>query len=489
MQKLIPHASRQRFDLIVLGAGLAGLRAALSALEADPSLTVGVVSPSAGPSGSSFANFHDQLGMQVLLGELEQESFVREVCELAAPGEVDPALVRIMAAESSARYEDMRRLGVGFVGEDGEAERYPGCFSQDRKRAVLFRGLGEVRSRFVTRLEALGARFLRALVMDLVRDDTGRVRGVLCNPVNDPAGTMAYEARTVILALGGPAPIFARQQAGPHNPGYAMGMMARAGVETINEHFMQVMWSQLPERRFWSPARLAEQGLRLRTEQGTIAVPERLSGLARERRQHCPASYGRPDAALDAFLARHVGEEGYAEIYSSGEGWQRISPMAHAGNGGARIDANGRTSLAGLWAVGECASGMHGANRIGGAMVLATQVFGHRAGRDAVSTLMKNGNVSDKSFTQELNDHCEPRLADEAERIAVRAWMSWELQRCLLVENPAKPREALARIEERRGRCMDWQSRMLLDTARSILSRQTSILSQGERLTTENVAT
>lgn len=54
--------------------------------------------------------------------------------------------------------------------------------------------------------------------------------------------------------------------------------------------------------------------------------------------------------------------------------------MAHAGNGGAVIDAHGQTSVAGLFACGECATGMHGANRIGGAMVLATQVFGHRAG-------------------------------------------------------------------------------------------------------------
>jgi L-aspartate oxidase len=57
--------------------------------------------------------------------------------------------------------------------------------------------------------------------------------------------------------------------------------------------------------------------------------------------------------------------------------------MAHAGNGGALIDEHGGTGVPGLFACGECATGMHGANRIGGAMASATQVFGKRAGEAA----------------------------------------------------------------------------------------------------------
>ena len=55
---------RQNFDILVLGAGLAGLRAAWAALEENPGARVAIAAPTAGPSGSSFANIHDRLGMQ-----------------------------------------------------------------------------------------------------------------------------------------------------------------------------------------------------------------------------------------------------------------------------------------------------------------------------------------------------------------------------------------------------------------------------------------
>ena len=79
--------------------------------------------------------------------------------------------------------------------------------------------------------------------------------------------------------------------------------------------------------------------------------------------------------------------KGTAQVHDPDRGWLDIVPMAHAGNGGALIDATGATNISGLYACGECASGMHGANRVGGAMVLATQVFGERAGRHAAARL------------------------------------------------------------------------------------------------------
>ncbi len=68
----------------------------------------------------------------------------------------------------------------------------------------------------------------------------------------------------------------------------------------------------------------------------------------------------------------------------------KIGLMAHASNGGVVIDQNAWTGISGLFACGECAGGMHGANRIGGAMVLATQVFGKRAGISAATYARKN---------------------------------------------------------------------------------------------------
>jgi L-aspartate oxidase len=68
----------------------------------------------------------------------------------------------------------------------------------------------------------------------------------------------------------------------------------------------------------------------------------------------------------------------------------RLECCAHAGNGGAVVDRHGQTSVAGLFACGECATGMHGANRLGGGMVLASQVFGARAGAGAARWAAEN---------------------------------------------------------------------------------------------------
>jgi L-aspartate oxidase len=72
--------------------------------------------------------------------------------------------------------------------------------------------------------------------------------------------------------------------------------------------------------------------------------------------------------------------DGTVRVFSPDKGWFTVAPFAHAMNGGAAINEHSETNVKGLFACGECAGGMHGANRVGGAMVLATQVFGEKAG-------------------------------------------------------------------------------------------------------------
>ena len=79
----------------------------------------------------------------------------------------------------------------------------------------------------------------------------------------------------------------------------------------------------------------------------------------------------------------------------------QVYPLAHAGNGGAIIDEMAETNVPGLLASGECATGMHGANRLGGGMVLATQVFGHRAGLRA-AILAREGSACNQRIFRDL---------------------------------------------------------------------------------------
>jgi L-aspartate oxidase len=391
--------------VLVLGAGLAGMRAAWAAKEADPRLRVTLVSPRETPSGSSFANRNNALGLQAPR-EDEAEAFVAEVLRLAPPGTVLPELVRALAQDAPARLADLLALGLDFrCGPDGALTRFPGCFST-APRAVIFDNLASAHAAFCAKARGLGVTVLHGFeALALRKDRDGRVGGALLCALRGN-GALELRARAVVAALGGPAPLFARRMCGPGGSGLGYGLLASAGATLVNARFLQFFWLRARSRAFVNPGELpwqdgkndAEASSTL-TPQGDVLQarpqpaepglflpgplcpndPERLSALLAARRTHCPLSHGRPDAALDHALLARRDADGLVRL----PGQEPLALYAHAGNGGARIDAQGRTDVPGLYACGECAGGMHGADRIGGGMVLSALVFGARAGAAA----------------------------------------------------------------------------------------------------------
>lgn len=79
-------------DVLIAGSGLAGLRAGISALEEDPRLSVLMVTGGKGPSGSSFTNVNDSLGMVVCRDEREAGIFLETAVSIAPPGTMNPGL-------------------------------------------------------------------------------------------------------------------------------------------------------------------------------------------------------------------------------------------------------------------------------------------------------------------------------------------------------------------------------------------------------------
>ncbi len=378
-------------DVLVLGAGLAGLRAALAAKESRPDASVTLASLRHEPSGSSFANRNRMLGMQVLERPDQAERFVRRAIELASPGRIDPALVACMAAESGQVFQYLRGCGLSFR-EDG-ALRVPACFFPEQASAALLTDLPRACDLLTRRLDTAGAQRMHGLVcLDLLAErceTPTRVCGALLAPVaGGPA--LAIPARTVILATGGPAALFERDISGAGSTGCSYALLERAGATLDNAGFLQWMW-YVVGGEFFPIQELVRPGARLLTGLGDVLnLPCELTRFGPERGGHCPFGYGLPDAALDCFLAGLAGPDGTVRVAlpenaTAPSEWTAIAPAAHAGNGGARIDLDGRTTCPGLFACGECATGMHGANRIGGAMILATQVFGARAGRAAAT--------------------------------------------------------------------------------------------------------
>ena len=376
-------------DILILGAGLAGLTTAISALEHYPSLDVMVITPAAFASGSSFTNSNNALGMQVLKTDTEKSLYIETAVRIATPGHIDKTLVEIMAEESNARYQDMKKMGIEFEqSPNGEKQKFNACFNADMKSARIFRGLSRVHELYKGKAERLGAKInFRTSALKLIKSDRGEIVGAILKNGKDIYP--AY-AKAVIMAVGGPSPLFKWNMAGKGATGIGYGIMSDAGAELKNTGFIQFMWNRTDNRRFVSPALLAAQDAFLLPEHGPARTlgqaldigKNELQDLIRQRQTHCPAAYGQKDNLLDKTLRDCLDESGTIAVELNREKFT-IAPMAHAGNGGAIVDCQAKTTVKGLWAVGECATGMHGANRVGGGSVLATQVFGRIAGISA----------------------------------------------------------------------------------------------------------
>jgi succinate dehydrogenase/fumarate reductase flavoprotein subunit len=90
--------------------------------------------------------------------------------------------------------------------------------------------------------------------------------------------------------------------------------------------------------------------------------------------------------------------------HGAGERPLRVAPAAHHSMGGAKIDATGATSVPGLFAAGEAAGGLHGANRMGGNALSETVVFGARAGSAAAAWANRRGGGSRQDLSTELGE-------------------------------------------------------------------------------------
>ena len=386
-------------DLLIIGAGLSGLRAAWSAKTTEPTRDVLLVNNQemVQPSGSSFTNRNDVLGMQVPFNDHEREEFLKEVLNLG-PGYVVEELVYILAGDAHEQFRDLVKLGFDFDRHpDGSIKRYPGCFSIS-ERAVIFRDLGKCHGLLRKKAMDLGAKFLDShSLMELLTDNSRCKGGLFFDRYKKDITPIL--AKATIMASGGTASLYKYNLAGRGVEGTSHVMLDQAGARMENLRYLQFLWYSLPDRHFFSFGTLLSQDpvtvSNCRRDVAPVCLPcesKEFRLLIHERLRHCPYGYGLKDSIVDEMIAANLIDNSGVRISTgdNGEGVM-IAPFAHASNGGAVVDRNGMTSVRGLFAVGECATGMHGANRLGGAMVTATQVFGHRAGYAAARLAREDG--------------------------------------------------------------------------------------------------
>lgn len=441
-------------DILILGAGLAGLRAASAALEQDASLSVLVVSNASEPAGSSFANRNNALGIQAPATDSEKHIFFDRVIKLQGTASLDPRLVSILAEEADEQFRYLYDLGFAFRRDaSGSAAKFPGCFLPEIASAAVFDDLPKAGELMCQRVLDLGGRFKHDLsVVDLLLADdrSGRVCGAVFT--HCACGSESFEAvhaGAVVCALGGPASLLLHDVSGPFNTGVSYGLMARAGARCVNTRFLQFLWHDLSTGTHVHPGSIIGTNARINSPNGReITFPAYSDELSAQRRNHCPASYTLEDGAYDAFLAENADADEVVTIKHEDGRAARIIAGAHAGNGGAAVDEHGRTNVPGLYAVGECAGGMHGADRIGGAMIAAAQVFGRRAGiaaaREAKATEPASIKTRDDDFPTHTKPCIRPSFVTETD-----IWLRTALTKVVGLRRSIRPESFVNEVKDR----------------------------------------
>jgi L-aspartate oxidase len=418
-------------SIVVVGAGLAGL---FTALKFAP-LPVTVISPARFGEGAS--SLWAQAGIAAALAEGDTPEAHAADTIRAGAGIVDEQVALFMAQEARERIEDLLRYGVPFD-KDLEGHLSLGHEAAHRSRRILhvkgdragraiMAAITEAarRTASITVLEGYAARDL------MVRD--GRVQGITLSPADGEAHTqgLVLPARAVVMATGGAGQIYAITTNPKEARGEGVAIAARAGAVIADAEFVQFHPTAMDIGR--DPAPLATEALR-----GEGALLINAKGERFMRAVHEDAELGPRDVVARAVYREVTGGRGayldcrplgpalvenfptvVAACRSAGIDPTRepipVAPAAHYHMGGILTDAQGRSTVDGLWACGEVTStGAHGANRLASNSLLEAVVFGARVAHDiaTILPLLPSRRIAAKAPEEELQGHNE-----EAEKL------------------------------------------------------------------------
>ena len=397
-----------RCDVLVVGSGVAGLCAALAA--ADEGAHVMVLSKGRlEDSNTRWA----QGGMAAALSRDDRPEFHAGDTIQVGCGLSDPSVVDAITARGPEAVRWLLEIGMKVDRDPG------GGLSLSREgghripRVVHSGGTAtglELQRVLVSRARA-DARidfYPYASAVDLLRDAEGRVAGLLAllgHGSRAAAEPVLLEAGAVILATGGGGQLY-RETTNPQlATGDGVSMALRAGAELRDLEFVQFHPTTLY---------LAGAGRVLISEvtRGAGAVLRDRNGDAFMESAH-PDSDLAPRDVVSRAIFRRIVETGDTHVYLDFSGVESanrrfpalsritsefgldldtdpipVRPAAHYFIGGIAADLDGRTSLEGLWATGECASiGFHGANRMGSNSLLEGLVHGRMVGAAAARNL------------------------------------------------------------------------------------------------------
>jgi len=393
----MPAASSET-DFLVIGAGVAGLRAAI---ELAPAGRVQVLAKrEVKDSSTQFA----QGGIAAALSDEDEISLHLQDTLNAGDGLCNPEAARVLVEDAPEQIEELVAWGTQFD-RDGTKLTFGREGAHSRNRILHAHGDStgrEIQRALYAKVKTLPEISVREFEFstDLISED-GRITGV--RVIDEHGQHSSIHASAVLLATGGMGQLYLNTT----NPSVATGdgvaMAYRAGAEVTDLEFIQFHPTALYLKK--APRFLLSEALR-----GEGAYLRNLEMSRFMAKYHPMAELAPRDVVARAIMHElessrakdpvvyldmtHLDEvhirRRFPRIYSTCLHYNvditaelvPIRPAAHYAMGGVRTDLDGRTTLSGLYAAGEAAgTGVHGANRLASNSLLEGLVFGARAGK------------------------------------------------------------------------------------------------------------
>ena len=402
-----------KHDVLVVGAGLAGMRAAVEAFDVGADVAViSKIHPVRSHSGAA------EGGINAALGNASEDDPEKHAFDTVKGSDYlgDQDAIQVLCDEAPGDVYQLEHWGAVFSRtEDGRIAQRPFGAAGEPRTAYAADITGHVLVQVM--YEQMMKRDVKVyeewFAWKLV-EEAGRCQGVICWDLLN-GGLKTLGAKTVILATGGAGRLYTGTTNAYSCTGDGMTLALRVGVPLKDMEMMQFHPTTLAPSGVLITEGCRGEGAYLLNSEGERFLkdyaPNAMELASRDvisRAEQTEIDQGRGIDGNVLLDLRHLGAEkilerlhGTRELSMTFAGVDPIDepipvrPGAHYHMGGVDTDVWGLTELEGLYAAGECACvSVHGANRLGGNALMETITFGKRAGRHAAEWALTHTTVT-----------------------------------------------------------------------------------------------
>jgi succinate dehydrogenase/fumarate reductase flavoprotein subunit len=390
-------------DVLVIGGGAAGLRAAIEASKYGLDIALTSEAPvgfrnNTSISGATFA--------ATGIGDEPADSPEVHLRDTITGGRFinDRRLVETMTHGAKQQVYDLIKFGVNFRQRHGKPSVWqaPGHTYPRHVAVERFKGINITRP-MRQYAASLGIRFIEGILVTRLLRSGDTVVGAL--GIDDEGQVLVVSAKSTILATGGAGQLYLRTNNALGLTGDGFALAGEVGAALRDMEFVQ-----------FYPTTLGQQGSKLRAYETLLP---RGASLRNSLDEDILKKHGIDDFAsatrdiLTRIIMKEIADgrgiegsvvfdlttmpkETAEKLYLRGFSPRfSVAPAAHFFMGGIRINENSETAVDGLYAAGEVCGGIHGANRLAGNAITDTLVFGAIAGDRAAARASKIGRIPD----------------------------------------------------------------------------------------------